>query len=212
MLRLVKDLYYSFLPIQKRFERINARNQWGSAESVSGSGSTLANTDNIRAALPSLFAELGVRKVVDVACGDFNWMSHVVAETGIDYVGFDIVPAQVEANMARYGGPNVRFEVFDITCGVPDAPADLVLFRDCMLHLSFAHGQAALRNISQMQAKWVLLSNYSNVPQNSDIPTGRHRMIDVCKAPYILPNPKRKIDENEDSKALSLWERQSLVR
>ena len=205
MLQRAKNALYHLLPLRARFERINRRNQWGSAESVSGLGSTMANTANIRAALPGLFEELGVRRVVDVACGDFNWMREVVAETGVSYAGYDIVGAQVEANRARHGREGVAFAQADITSGMPDASGDLVLFRDCMLHLSFADGRAALGNLARADARWVLLSSFTDVETNRDIPSGRHRAIDVTRAPYDLPPPERTIQENEPNKILGLW-------
>lgn len=212
MLRAAKDLAYRLMPIRKRFERIHARNQWGSEESVSGVGSTLANTAAIRAELPALLAELGVRKVVDVACGDFNWMPEVVAASGVEYQGYDIVEARVALNRERHGSDRVRFGTFDITAGVPDDACDLVLFRDCMLHLSFADGLAALANIARMDAAHVLLSTTPGAGPNVDIVTGRHRSIDLTAAPYDLPPPVRAIHETQRGKLLGLWRAAALAR
>ena len=50
---------------------------WGSEESVSGCGSTIANTEELRTTLPQLLADLNVSTLLDVPCGDFNWMSKV---------------------------------------------------------------------------------------------------------------------------------------
>ena len=49
-------------------------NKWGDAESVSGAGSNLAQTEEVRRVLPGLLAELGCRSMLDVPCGDFYWM------------------------------------------------------------------------------------------------------------------------------------------
>ena len=212
MLRQAKNVIYSMMPIRLRFERINARNQWGSGESASGHGSTLANTANIRATLPALFRELGVRKVVDVACGDFNWMPEVVEAAGIEYAGFDIVAAQVQKNRDRHGRDGLRFDAFDITSGVPADSGDLVLFRDCMLHLSFADGLAALSNVARMDARWVLMSTNTDVERNVDIVSGRFRPIALTRPPYDLPPPERAIEENERNKTLALWPIEALRR
>lgn len=212
MLHRAKNILYQMMPIRRRFERINERNQWGSTESASGHGSTLANTANIRAALPNLFRELGVRKVVDVACGDFNWMPEVVEATGIEYAGYDIVAAQVSRNRERHGREGLRFAQFDITSGVPADSGDLVLFRDCMLHLSFEDGLAALSNIAKMDARWILMSTDLGLERNTDIVTGRFRPIDMTRPPYDLPPPDRAIDENERCKTLALWPLHALRR
>jgi hypothetical protein len=56
----------------------------------------------VRAALPRLMGELRLRALLDVPCGDLNWMCAVVL-VGIEYVGADVVPALIETNTARYG-------------------------------------------------------------------------------------------------------------
>src|ERR1700690_4609194 len=64
-------------------------NRWGDAESISGPGSNLRVTEEIRKAIPELIADLGVRSILDIPCGDFNWMSRL--DLGVDYTGADIV-------------------------------------------------------------------------------------------------------------------------
>src|SRR5688572_15166107 len=73
------------------FCRIHAANEWGTVESRSGPGSTLARTEHLREGLPRLLDELGVRSLLDAPCGDFHWMQHVVPHLD-RYVGVDIVP------------------------------------------------------------------------------------------------------------------------
>src|SRR5208282_2567940 len=59
------------------------------AESQSGLGSYLCETEGVRAALPILTRELDVLDFLDAPCGDFNWMKEV--DLGVrSYVGFDI--------------------------------------------------------------------------------------------------------------------------
>lgn len=54
------------------FSEIFKTNKWRSTESVSGAGSELKYTANLRKHLPALFEELGVKSVLDAPCGDFN--------------------------------------------------------------------------------------------------------------------------------------------
>ena len=89
------------LDLGQRFEYIHGRNLWGCEASVSGSGSTMEETANLRAAIPALLKEFGVRSVLDIPCGDFAWLSTV--DLGCEYIGADIVAALVEANRQRYG-------------------------------------------------------------------------------------------------------------
>src|SRR5260370_61794 len=108
-LRLVRRRILASDSIEHRFTWVYKRNHWGDRESVSGPGSTLRYTENLRKQLPLLFAEYKVRKVLDAPCGDFNWMQEDVKEIDIDYVGADIVPQLVENNNALYKSERVGF-------------------------------------------------------------------------------------------------------
>ncbi len=96
---------FKHLPPKEVFTQIYHSNRWGSAESVSGFGSEIKNTEVLAAALPRLFRELDIRTLLDLPCGDFNWMSRVNMD-GIDYLGADIVEALVErTGIIIQGGP-----------------------------------------------------------------------------------------------------------
>jgi len=60
--------------IEDRFTEIYKSNYWGSKESVSGIGSTLIYTENLRSKLPDLFQLYSIKSIFDAPCGDFNWM------------------------------------------------------------------------------------------------------------------------------------------
>ena len=51
------------------FNKIYKKRAWNGNESASGRGSDLDQTQVLRARLPSLFAELKVRKILDLPCG-----------------------------------------------------------------------------------------------------------------------------------------------
>src|SRR5258708_2291880 len=76
-------------PTSQIFEEIYQKNDWDDDESVSGHGSRLDRTANIRAALPSLLQRYQCLSLLDIPCGDFNWMKTVALD--VDYVGADIV-------------------------------------------------------------------------------------------------------------------------
>ena len=56
------------------FKQHYQRNTWGCSESLSGEGSTLDQTAAIRGALPQLIREFRIQSMLDIPCGDFNWM------------------------------------------------------------------------------------------------------------------------------------------
>lgn len=201
---MLREILYHFIPVRHRFRRIYRKNQWGSAESRSGEGSTLEKTQNIRTFLEKLIEEYGIRSIVDVACGDVNWMSEILVSRNLQYLGFDIVPDLIDENRRRYGSNRVSFEVLNIINEVPPR-GDLIVFRDCMLHLSFHHGQRALRNIKASGTPLVLMTNWPATPRNEDIESGRWRAVNLTIPPFSLPRPDRMIEENERGKVAALW-------
>jgi SAM-dependent methyltransferase len=192
------------------FDRYYRSNKWGDDESRSGKGSSLQATAELRPRLSALLRELGVRRMLDVPCGDFHWMAHVDLD-GIDYTGGDIVPALIEANRARHARPGVDFAVIDLIEG-PVPASDLVFCRDCLVHLSNAHVARALANIRASRATWLLTSTFPDISENADIVTGEWRPIDLSKPPFGLPAPARLIAEGAEAvkgqragKMLGLW-------
>ena len=79
------------------FQKIYREQGWLSSESVSGWGSELRNTEQIIRELPGFLRRFGITSMLDVPCGDFNWMRFVDLD-GIDYIGADIVPDLIAAN------------------------------------------------------------------------------------------------------------------
>ncbi len=197
------------LDLAGRFEYIHASNLWSGEQSVSGVGSALDATVAIRERLPGLLREIGAGAMLDVPCGDFRWLSAV--ELGVRYTGADIVEALVEENRRKFAGPGREFVRLDLTRD-PLPRADVVLCRDCLVHLSFANIHAALANIRRSGARWVLMTNFLDVTENRDIEDGDWRPINFELAPFSLPAPDRVIVENCEEaggayrdKTLSLW-------
>lgn len=189
-------------PPETVFSNIFASNAWGSKESVSGAGSELTNTAQIIRELPHLLRELQVRTLLDLPCGDFNWMQHVDL-TGIDYTGADIVEELVQRNTERFARPGRRFSKLNLLAD--DLPTvDLILCRDCLFHFSHADTFHALHTVVASRSKWFLTTTftYRSLPRNQDIPTGGWTPINLEMAPFNLPPPRRLIVEGNVTEAI----------
>lgn len=193
------------------FRYIYRHNLWGSSESVSGHGSEDAATALLRDEIPALLRRRAVRSIADVPCGDFGWLSRT--ELGVDsYFGGDIVPELVEHNRKSYARPSRRFEVLDLTRD-PLPAADLVLCRDCLVHLDLEQIWAALRNIRASGATYLLITTFPELQVNVDAETGDWRPLNFQLAPFGFPAPAELITEGclegggkYADKALGLWE------
>jgi hypothetical protein len=204
------------LPLSQRFERIFRTNLWGAPDSRSGLGSELDATAGLRASLPAFLANHQAASLLDVPCGDFGWLSTL--ELSLPYIGGDIVPAIVDANVRRFGGPgtNRRFVTLDLTRD-PLPHADVVLCRDCLVHLSFANITRALANVRRSGARYLLTTTFMDHQDNVDIEDGDWRILNLQRAPFHLPDPVdvliegcREGDGAYADKALGLWDVRSL--
>jgi hypothetical protein len=196
-----------------RFQRIFDENAWGNSESVSGEGSNLTRTAAVRAALPGLLARHGVRSLLDAPCGDFYWMKEVDLDS-VDYTGVDIVPEIIARDVELYAGPTRRFLLGDLVDG--ELPkADLILCRDCLVHLPYHETWKALENMRRSGATWLLTTTFTGPRENHDIALGDWRAINLERPPYSFPRPIDVINEESDEvdeelgafpdKSLGLW-------
>ncbi|MEY2855024.1 MAG: hypothetical protein RL030_2156 [Pseudomonadota bacterium] len=200
--------YAKRVPRSEVFSRIYRENGWDDPESRSGVGSRMDETRVVRSVLPGLLRELGVRTMLDAPCGDRNWIQHV--ELGaIDYRGADIVPELIAENTRRF--PQYRFQVLDLVTG-PIPEVDLVLCRDCLVHLSLKDAARALSNIAASGSRYLLSTTFAGLDAHTDIIIGWRR-LDLQKPPFSLPAPLRMIDEassEQSDKRLGLWDLHAL--
>ena len=206
------------LDLPERFARMYETNLWAGEESRSGDGSSLAATAGVRAGLPGLLRQLGVRRLLDVPCGDFHWMAHVdLAAVGVTaYVGGDVVEAIVASDNARYSNAARSFMRVDLTTGplptVAGEPADAVLCRDCLVHLSFANITRAFDVIRASGARYLITTTFLEHATNVDVIDGDWRMLNLERPPFNLPSPVAVLVEGCEEeggayadKALAAW-------
>lgn len=192
------------------FNQIYHENYWKGKGSLSGQGSELAQTEAIRKELPVLFKKYNIRSILDIPCGDFNWLKFLPIP-GIAYTGADIVEELVSSNRKKYATTYINFELIDITSN-PLPAVDLTLCRDCFVHLSFQHIHQALANIVSSKNPYLLTTSFPDTNLNFDITSGDWRTLNLQKPPFNFPPPLEIISEKcslnngeFSDKALMLW-------
>ncbi len=191
----------------------------GDNASLSGAGSELSETETLRRQLPHTFETLGIDTIVDFPCGDMNWQQEMIPFLNLySYKGFDIVPELVASNTENLKGwkfnctPKVSFEVGDIVT-TPIPKCDLLIVRDCFVHLPQSEILSALKNIAASEIDFVAITNFMGVGRlNIDIEVGEWRPVNLCEYPYAMPFPMHVIVENCTEgegtfadKTLSVW-------
>jgi len=202
---------FAGLDLAARFDHIVTTNLWGAASSVSGLGSEDHATAAIREALPSLLRRLGARSLLDAPCGDAGWIR--TCNLDIDYIGVDIVRSLIEANRKRADEGELagRFITADITSDALPR-ADLVLCRDCLVHLSFQNIHRAVARFRASGAQFLLATTFPEWESNEDCEDGDWRALNFERAPFGWPAPLEMINERCDEgsggwrdKSLGLW-------
>jgi glycosyltransferase involved in cell wall biosynthesis len=194
----------------------DAREGWRvGGDSSSDPGSQRARTRGLQRELPKLLARLGVSTVLDLGCGDFNWMRDV--ELGVDlYTGVDVVFDVVLENRLRHGGPRRRFLFRDLTRD-PVPRADLVLCRDVLIHLPDDDLVHAMEAIIDSGARYLLASTFLSRTHNPPIALGEWRPLNMRLPPLSMPPPRDWLvdtpsEHGFDDKRLALWDLHALDR
>jgi SAM-dependent methyltransferase len=197
------------LALAERFRLIHETNLWGAETSTSGVGSEHGATAAIRRRIPALLAEVGAQSLLDVPCGDGQWMAQLDLGA-VSYLGADIVPALV-AQLAAAAAPGRRYLVADLTCD-PLPRCDLILCRDCLVHLSFANIGRAIANFKRSGARFLLTTTFTDIAANEDVEDGDWRVLNFTRPPFGWPAPEALINEDclemdgaYGDKSLGLW-------
>jgi hypothetical protein len=98
--------------VKELFDRVYKEHRWPGRESKSGPGSSIHQTAVVRDQLSKLVAELHITSVLDIPCGDFNWMQHVDLQSA-HYIGADIVESMIAFNSFQFATPMREFGVID---------------------------------------------------------------------------------------------------
>lgn len=100
--------------------------------------------------LDRCLGQFPIRSILDLGCGDWNWMRHFVPLHGqnkdIEYVGWDAEQTPVAWLNETSGRSNIHFEARDI-CTEPLPSADLVILRDVLFHLQPAIVNSILQRV-----------------------------------------------------------------
>lgn len=198
--------------------RVYSSNAWGSEESRSGEGSSRKQTMYIEFEVPALFNRLNISSVLDIPCGDFQWMSRALSRCPqINYHGADVVEELINLNK-QYESDRVSFSCLDITSDkLPQA--DLVFVRDLLVHLTDEQVFEAFDNIKSSGAKYLATThfNWFHLPNRplEEVKGGSWRKLNLRLGPFNLPMPIDMVSEGSSQplgidKTIGVWKVEDL--
>ena len=192
---------------EKIFTEIYKKQSWGGT-SKSGPGSDLRETQKVREYLPKLLEKYVISSILDIPCGDFNWLKEINLDS-VSYIGGDIVDDLIQNNSKLYATKNKKFIKMDIINDhLPQM--DLVLCRDALFHFSYSDIFKSIKNIGKSKSKYLLSSSYLLSTTNQDIVTGGWTRLNLLNKPFNFPKPLEIIHEGDFGeekldKSLLLW-------
>lgn len=208
-------ILFRLMPRRMKFSTIYKYNLWNSGESLSGPGSEISKLPGIEKFLKSLIQELNIKSILDIPCGDFNWMK-TVDLSGIKYVGADIIKDLVRQNRTLYGSGSKDFVVLDII--QDELPtADLVIIKDLFIHFSIPNILKSLENVRRSGSKYILTTTFPDVQENIRIKDGYNFNINLQVAPFSFGKPLYFFEEiglqdpKHGRRGVGLWEIERLV-
>jgi hypothetical protein len=196
--------------IQKKFTDIFYNNSFVGSDSISGPGSDLTQTEVIRNEIPKLFEKYRIKSFIDAPCGDLYWMQHVKLE-GISYIGIDIVKELIIINTKKFNNSTKKFACKNIiTDKLPNA--DLVLIRDCWVHLNSKDVFSCINNLKRNSIRYLLTTSFTSLTSNREL-INIWRPLNLELAPFNFPTPIIIMNENcteeggiYSDKSLLMWE------
>ena len=182
--------------------------------------------------LQSVIHAYGIRSLLDIPCGDFQWMPLLLAHfPGLRYFGGDIVADLVVEHRKSFSSPKWDFGVVDMVARLPNTQFDLVLMRDVLQHLSPGDIRQVIQNLnancsiyetSQTSSgattstgrcfQYWLVTDYPHVARNSrlrgsvDSSGWATHYYNLQRPPYSLPPPLARFAEGGgEGKTLALY-------
>lgn len=171
--------------LKKIFTDIYDNNKWGSGESKSGIGSTHVFTINIRSAILQIIDKYNVKNILDVSCGDWNWM-RTISHKLPRYTGLDIVEKIVEDNTKKFSNERINFVCSDFLSYIEkiEEKVDLILCRHTLEHLPEEYNLRFL-NQCKTKCKLLLVTTHNKCNKNEDLKNNNtYRPINIELSPY----------------------------
>jgi len=198
------------ISLKTKFTDVYRNNSFGGAHSRSGEGSGLLQTGVIREQIPRLLERIGAASMVDAPCGDLFWLGGVRLPLE-RYLGVDIVSELIRANQERFGNEQRSFQVANLVRDVVPK-ADVILCRDCLVHLCFKDALKILTNFQRSGSTYLLTTTFTGRTENADLGSSFWRPLNLRLPPFNFPEPLdtireqcTEVDELFSDKHLGLW-------
>jgi hypothetical protein len=117
--------------LSKKFDNVFKQNLFYGQSSKSGIGSSKEQTYEIARLIPEVISRLSIKSILDLPCGDLEWMSKINLGSA-KYMGGDVAPTLIAQLQIQF--PDKKFQ--NINIAKDNLPrVDLVFCRDLFVHI-----------------------------------------------------------------------------
>ena len=206
-IKLLKYFFGQNFTRKKIFKYIYDSGYWidynlNSNQSRSGKGSNIERSLHLQNSLKIFFQKKKIRKIIDIGCGDFNWMNNLLKDTEYEsYLGIDIVDDLIEKNSQKYGNQKIQFLSKDIVSDDLSfiKKSDFILIRHVFIHLDNSSIIKIINKIKNLDFKYLGISSDPKISKNVDLKTeGRFREINLTIEPFNLNKNYEVINESKN--------------
>lgn len=182
----------------EQFGRVYQRKLWASHGVLSGEGSRAENCVPLIEWLDGCAAD-GMRTVLDLGCGDLEWISRCQAVPSglMRYEGWDVVPSLIGHHRRVF--PWFRGKAVDIEA-LPRISADVVILKDVLLHMCTGGAEQVLQNLARGSWRRLLVSSYpgaTNGTRRGLRKAGAWAAYDVEASGILSPGPADRLPRPE---------------
>ena len=133
----------------------------------SGRGSLLKNNYKLIDWLTEFIKKEDISTILDLGCGDMQWMPEVITNTSITYTGVDSVSSLISNHKTKY--PNSEFVCGDIiSYNIEKQKYDLIFVKDVFQHLNKNRMKKLVDNIVESDTVHSMIIVPHNVNPNTE--------------------------------------------
>ncbi len=174
-------------------------------ESYSGFGSDKHLSDDIIFLFKKFIEEKKIKTILDLACGDFNWMKNIIMNNKkiLSYTGYEIVDEITKSNVKLYSKENIFFKTIDVIDDPLDKKFDLIIIKDLFQHIKNSEIISIISKLKKNKSNFFAISTNPDIKNNVDLKNfGHHRYINIETEPFMLNNPLLSFTASKNEKYL----------
>lgn len=168
------------------FDNIYNKKLWNDGNSsipLSGPGSSLKNAKECSEKLNEFIYTNRLNSVLDLGCGDLNWISHTsfFNDNDIDYIGVDVVSSLIDGHTSKY--PTKTFICEDLVHYKNMKHSSIIILRDVIFHLQNEEILTIFENIKN-KFDFLLITSCNNTVNTDNFDKYHYTPKNLHKQPF----------------------------